>query len=180
MSHLEDEVIWLSSCFSMKGSHLRVTSCLLLPAIQLVVGISQPSWVSLPFFIGSCVGVVDWSLTGNFLGLFRWFILISLYIAEWWFYAYLPFAYPSTLVAHYVYWWFWRWWRPLQLYACFNILLLYVYQIPINFPHMFQLVFDFVGLFRVSATSEWTNICSSISLLLFYILVCTLVSALSS
>ncbi|KHN03769.1 Piezo-type mechanosensitive ion channel component 2 [Glycine soja] len=33
------------------GSHLRVASCLLLPAIQLVVGISHPSWASLPFFI---------------------------------------------------------------------------------------------------------------------------------
>ncbi|CAL0320586.1 unnamed protein product [Lupinus luteus] len=52
------------------GSHLRVASCLLLPAIQLAVGISHPSWTSLPFFIGSCVGLVDWSLTSNFLGLF--------------------------------------------------------------------------------------------------------------
>ncbi|GAU30702.1 hypothetical protein TSUD_39260 [Trifolium subterraneum] len=53
------------------ASHLRVASCLLLPAIQLVVGISHPSWASLPFFVGSCVGLVDWSLTSNFLGLFR-------------------------------------------------------------------------------------------------------------
>lgn len=58
----------------IEGSHLRVASCLLLPAIQLVVGISHPSWASLPFFIGSCVGLVDWSLTSNFLGLFRWFL----------------------------------------------------------------------------------------------------------
>ncbi|MFQ6636421.1 hypothetical protein Gotur_014160, partial [Gossypium turneri] len=54
----------------MKGSHLKVVSCLLLPAIQLVVGISHPLWISLPFFIGSCIGLVDWSLTSNFLGLF--------------------------------------------------------------------------------------------------------------
>lgn len=58
----------------MAGSHLRVASCLLLPAIQIIVGISHPSWVSLPFFIGSCVGLVDWSLTSNFLGLFRLFL----------------------------------------------------------------------------------------------------------
>jgi hypothetical protein len=58
----------------MEGSRLRVASCLLLPAVQLVVGISHPSWVSLPFFIGSCVGLVDWSLTSNFLGLFRYFL----------------------------------------------------------------------------------------------------------
>ncbi|MFQ6640967.1 hypothetical protein Gotur_014545, partial [Gossypium turneri] len=52
-------------------SHLKVASYLLLPAIQLVVGISHPSWISLPFFIGSCIGLVDWSLTSNFLRLFR-------------------------------------------------------------------------------------------------------------
>lgn len=63
----------------MEGSHLRVASCLLFPAVQLVVGISHPSWISLPFFIGSCVGLVDWSLTSNFLGLFRWwFDFVSL------------------------------------------------------------------------------------------------------
>lgn len=55
-----------------KGSYFRVVSCFLLPAIQLVVGISHPSWVSLPFFICSCVGLVDWSLTSNFSGLFRY------------------------------------------------------------------------------------------------------------
>lgn len=61
---------------NMEGSHLRVASCLMLPAVQLVLGISHPSWVSLPFFIGSCAGVVDWSLTSNFLGLFR--LLLSI------------------------------------------------------------------------------------------------------
>ncbi|KAK3193919.1 hypothetical protein Dsin_025229 [Dipteronia sinensis] len=115
------------------GSHLRVASCLLLPAIQLVVGISHPSWVSLPFFIGSCVGVVDWSLTSNFLGLFRW-------------------------------------WRPLQLYACFNIVLLYGYQLPVNFPNMLQWLAEFIGLFKISAKSEWPEICSGCSLILFYIM----------
>ncbi|KAL3517528.1 hypothetical protein ACH5RR_020117, partial [Cinchona calisaya] len=55
------------------GSRLRVASCLLLPGIQLVVGISNPSWLSLPFFVCSCVGLVDWSLTSNFLGIFRLF-----------------------------------------------------------------------------------------------------------
>jgi hypothetical protein len=53
------------------GYHLRVACCLLLPAAQLVVGISHPSWISLPFFVFSCIGLVDWSLTSNFLGLFR-------------------------------------------------------------------------------------------------------------
>ncbi|PWA88896.1 hypothetical protein CTI12_AA084740 [Artemisia annua] len=60
-----------SSAFEELGSHLKVAFCLLLPAVQLVVGISYSSWVSLPFFICSCVGLVDWSLTSNFHGLFR-------------------------------------------------------------------------------------------------------------
>ncbi|XP_022992489.1 piezo-type mechanosensitive ion channel homolog [Cucurbita maxima] len=115
------------------GSHLRVASCLLLPAIQIIVGISNPSWVSLPFFIGSCVGLVDWSLTSNFLGLFRW-------------------------------------WRPLQLYAGFIIFLVYVYQLPVEYPSMLKWVAGFIGLFKVSSTSEWPGICSYISLILFYIM----------
>ncbi|XP_017979538.1 PREDICTED: piezo-type mechanosensitive ion channel homolog [Theobroma cacao] len=115
------------------GSHLRVASCLLLPPIQLVVGISHPSWVSLPFFIGSCVGLVDWSLTSNFLGLFRL-------------------------------------WKALQLYAGFNIVLLYVYQLPIEFSHLLQRIADFVGLFKISTASEWPEICSAVSLILFYIM----------
>ncbi|XP_035538685.1 piezo-type mechanosensitive ion channel homolog isoform X2 [Juglans regia] len=133
-------VPWRASCWGHflsvvehLGSRLRVASCLLLPAIQLVVGISHPSWVSLPFFLGSCVGLVDWSLTSNFLGLFRW-------------------------------------WRPLQLYAGFNIVLLYVYQLPIEFPNTIQWIADFIGLFKVSANSEWPEFCSCLSLVLFYIM----------
>ncbi|KAI3732422.1 hypothetical protein L1987_63627 [Smallanthus sonchifolius] len=52
------------------GSHVKVVLFLLLPAVQLVVGISNTSWISLPFFVSSCVGLVDWSLTSNFHGLF--------------------------------------------------------------------------------------------------------------
>ncbi|KAK9040883.1 hypothetical protein V6N11_016019 [Hibiscus sabdariffa] len=115
------------------GSHLRVACCLLLPAIQLVVGISHPSWVSLPFFVGSCVGLVDWSLTSNFLGLFRF-------------------------------------WRALQLYAGFIIFLLYLYQLPLEFSNMLQRMADFVGLFKMSSTSEWPEICSAASLVHFYIM----------
>lgn len=59
----------------MEGLQLRLASCFSLPAVQLVSGISNPSWLSLPFFVCSCVGLVDWSLTSNFLGLFRYFIL---------------------------------------------------------------------------------------------------------
>ncbi|KAJ6723537.1 PIEZO-TYPE MECHANOSENSITIVE ION CHANNEL-like protein [Salix koriyanagi] len=133
-------VPWQDSCWGHflnllehLGSHLRVASCLLLPAIQLIVGISHPSWLSLPFFIASCAGLVDWSLTSNFLGLFRW-------------------------------------WRPLQLYASVNIILLYTYQLPMEFLSTFQWVADFIGLFKISGKSEWLKICSSASLVLFYIM----------
>ncbi|KAK6915539.1 Piezo non-specific cation channel, R-Ras-binding domain [Dillenia turbinata] len=61
----------ISICVQHIGSHLRVMCCLLFPAVQLIVGISYPSWTLLPFFVCSCVGLVDWSLTSNFLGLFR-------------------------------------------------------------------------------------------------------------
>lgn len=70
--------------------------------------------------------------------------------------------------------WLWRWWRPLQLYAGFNIVILYVYQLPMEFPSMLQRVADFIGLFKITANSEWPEICSSFSLILFYIMVCIL------
>ncbi|KAF3962627.1 hypothetical protein CMV_012877 [Castanea mollissima] len=115
------------------GSQLRVLCCLLLPAVQLVVGISHPSWVSFPFFICSSIGLVDWSLTSNFLGLFRW-------------------------------------WRHLLLYSGLNIILLYVYQLPIEFSEIFLWVAEFIGLFKISAKSEWSEVCSGLSLLLFYVM----------
>ncbi|XAR58510.1 hypothetical protein NMG60_11013937 [Bertholletia excelsa] len=90
----------LSSVIEHIGSHLRVASCLLLPVIQLVVGISYPSWVSLPFFICSCVGLVYWSLTSNFLGLFRWWRPLWMYagINICLLYVYqIPFGFLKTL-----------------------------------------------------------------------------------
>ncbi|KAK9055797.1 hypothetical protein SSX86_026882 [Deinandra increscens subsp. villosa] len=120
----------LSSFFDEIGSHVKVGFCLLLPAVQLVVGISYSSWVSLPFFVCSCVGLVDWSLTSNFHGLFRW-------------------------------------WKPLWLYAGFNIFLLYVYQLPLGLPKFFSTICDFIGLYKISAAFEWTQICSGVSLIVF-------------
>ncbi|CAL5433099.1 unnamed protein product [Camellia sinensis] len=122
---------YLSSVIDQIGSHLRVAFCLLLPAIQLLLGISNPSWVSLPFFICSCIGLVDWSLTSNFLGLFRW-------------------------------------WRSLWLYAGFNICLLYVYQLPISLPEILRWITEFIGLYKISAKSEWPEICCGLSLVVFY------------
>ncbi|XP_075093902.1 piezo-type mechanosensitive ion channel homolog [Nicotiana tabacum] len=97
----------LLSVLEQIGSCLRVSSCLFLPALQLIVGISNPSWLSLPFFICSCVGLVDLSLTSNFLGLFRWWKFLWLYagfnICLLYFYQ-LPIAFPQMfyVVADYI------------------------------------------------------------------------------
>ncbi|KAL5712711.1 hypothetical protein ACHQM5_014855 [Ranunculus cassubicifolius] len=127
---------WNSSSIEQLGSHLRVLCCLLLPVVQLVAGISHPSFISLPFFICSCVGLVGWSLTSNISGLFRW-------------------------------------WRPLLMYASFNIVALYTYQLPVQFPYMIQLTAEIIGLYKVSAVMEWPQICCSLSLLLFYFMLST-------
>ncbi|KAL4572075.1 hypothetical protein LXL04_018844 [Taraxacum kok-saghyz] len=119
-----------SAAFDQLGSHLKVAFCLLLPAVQLVVGISNSSWISLPFFVCSCVGLVDWSLTSNFHGLFRW-------------------------------------WRYLWFYAGINIFLLYIYQLPLEYPKFIATVFDFIGLYKISTMSEWTQICSGVSLIIY-------------
>ncbi|OEL32097.1 Piezo-type mechanosensitive ion channel-like protein [Dichanthelium oligosanthes] len=116
------------------GYHLRVACCMLLPAAQLVVSISHPSWISLPFFVFSCIGLVDWSLTSNFHGLFRW-------------------------------------WRLLEIYSVFSILLLYIYQLPVKFPYIVLAFADFIGLFKVSLKSEWPELSSGISLLVYYFMV---------
>ncbi|KAI4369413.1 hypothetical protein MLD38_017853 [Melastoma candidum] len=115
------------------GSLLGLLCWLLLPCVQLVVGISHPSWASFPFFLCSCAGLVDWSLTSSFLGLFRW-------------------------------------WRFLFRYAGFNIFLLYIYQLPIEWPESLVSIIQFVGLFKASSKSVWSEFCSGISLLLFYVL----------
>ncbi|XP_017436238.1 piezo-type mechanosensitive ion channel homolog isoform X2 [Vigna angularis] len=115
------------------GSHLKGTCCLLLPAVQLIAGISHVSWISFPFFICSSIGLVDWSWTSNYLGIFRW-------------------------------------WKYLLFYGGFNIIFLYIYQLPIEFPATFKWIFFHFGLFKISTSSEWSEVCSGLSLLLFYIM----------
>ncbi|WOH04528.1 hypothetical protein DCAR_0623937 [Daucus carota subsp. sativus] len=119
------------------GSRLRVLSCMLVPVVQLVAGITHPSGVSLPFFICSCIGLVDWSLTGNFLG-------------------------------------FLRWWRYLLFYAGFNIVILYAYQLPIELSSKLQWIANFIGLYKISSHLDWSHLCSGISLLLFYFMLCSI------
>ncbi|XP_020101782.1 piezo-type mechanosensitive ion channel homolog isoform X3 [Ananas comosus] len=106
INNMEDKLYqdscWLSFSLAVHhiGYHLRFACCLLLPAIQLVAGISYPSWISLPFFVFSCVGLVDWSLTSNFLGLFRWWRPLQIYafISILLLYIYqLPVKFPSTI-----------------------------------------------------------------------------------
>uniref|UniRef100_A0A0D9V196 Piezo non-specific cation channel R-Ras-binding domain-containing protein n=1 Tax=Leersia perrieri TaxID=77586 RepID=A0A0D9V196_9ORYZ len=132
-SRIYQDSCWLNFSFGLEqiGYHLRVACCFLLPAVQLVVSISHPSWISLPFFVFSCIGVVDWSLTSNFLGLFRW-------------------------------------WRLLEIYSVFIILLLYVYQLPVKFPYVVLAFADFIGLFKISSNSEWPEVSCGISLLVYY------------
>ncbi|PKA54850.1 hypothetical protein AXF42_Ash000685 [Apostasia shenzhenica] len=127
---------WLNFFLAIEniGSHIRTGCCVLLPIIQLVLGMSNPSWLSLPYFICSCIGLVNWSLTSNFLGLFCW-------------------------------------WRSLRVYACFNVLLLYIYQLPFDFPKVILEMADFIGLYKITTTSGRQEALSACSLLLFY---CTL------
>jgi hypothetical protein len=40
-----------------------------LPVVQLMVGVSRPSWVALPYFVCSCASLFHWSVTSNFIGL---------------------------------------------------------------------------------------------------------------
>ncbi|KAK3164410.1 hypothetical protein QOZ80_1AG0017640 [Eleusine coracana subsp. coracana] len=132
-NRLHQDSCWLNFSFGVEqiGYHLRVACCLLLPASQLVVSISHPSWISLPFFVFSCIGLVDWSLTSNFLGLFRW-------------------------------------WRLLEIYSVFSILLFYIYQLPVKFPYVVVAFADFIGLFKFSWKSEWPEVSSGVSLLVYY------------
>ncbi|CAM8925338.1 unnamed protein product [Rhodiola kirilowii] len=119
------------SSIEILGSHLRVVYCIFLPAVQLLLGISYPSWVSLPYFICSSIGLVDWSLTSNFLGLFRW-------------------------------------WRYLLIYAATNIILLYFHQLPLDLPETLKWIAKFLGFYKISTKSDLAEVCSSISLIVFY------------
>ncbi|KAG0453641.1 hypothetical protein HPP92_024945 [Vanilla planifolia] len=113
------------------GSYLRIGCCILLPLVQLILGISHPSWLSLPYFICSCVGLLKWSLTSKFLGLLCW-------------------------------------WRYLRAFACFNILLLYIYQLPCEFPKLALKLADFIGLYKLTITTGSTQAVSACFLLMFY------------
>ncbi|RLM93993.1 hypothetical protein C2845_PM08G14910 [Panicum miliaceum] len=61
-----------------------------------------------------------------------------------------------------------RWWRLLEMYSVFSILLLYIYQLPVQFPYVVLAFADFIGLFKVSSKSEWPELSSGISLLVYY------------
>ncbi|THU72854.1 hypothetical protein C4D60_Mb04t16610 [Musa balbisiana] len=61
-----------------------------------------------------------------------------------------------------------RWWRPLLLYACFSILIIYIYQLPVVFPSMFLVFADFVGLYKINRRSDCSELCSAVSLLIYY------------
>lgn len=67
--------------------------------------------------------------------------------------------------------WVWRWWRYLLFYAGLNIIILYTYQLPIELSSMFQWIANFLGLYKVTSKSEWSQFCSGLSLVLFYFMV---------
>ena len=58
-----------------------------------------------------------------------------------------------------------------MFYAGLNIILLYIYQLPIEFPENLRGIFDIMGLFKISTKSEWSEVCSGLSVLFFYIMV---------
>jgi len=53
----------------------------------------------------------------------------------------------------------------------FSILLLYLYQLPVKFPYIALAFADFIGLFKISSKSEWPELSSGISLLVYYLMV---------
>lgn len=56
------------------------------------------------------------------------------------------------------------------MYAGFNIILLYVYQLPIDLPEMVKWLADLIGLYKMYAKLEWLEICSGLSLVIFYLM----------
>lgn len=85
--------------------------------------------------------------------------------------------YGQLMAYIYLFYDWWRWWRPLLVYAGIFIIFLYVYQLPVAWPMMIQVVADFIGFYKVSASSEWTEISAGVSLLVFYFMVCIWLSS---
>lgn len=121
-------------CFG-NVSQLRNIS-FFLPSLQLLVGASRPSWVSLPLFMCSCIGLLHWCLKSNMFDLSRC-------------------------------------WRLILSYTALNILLLYAYQLPIHFPEPISTAAEYIGLYKASRDMGWPEIISGVSLLTFYILLCS-------
>ncbi|CAM6103082.1 unnamed protein product [Calypogeia fissa] len=80
---------------------------LLLPTAQILVGVARPSWIALPYFVCSCVGLLHWSVTSSIAGLswiwkpLLWCTgahIVLLYVYQ------LPIAYPESIsdVADYI------------------------------------------------------------------------------
>ncbi|KAL3696338.1 hypothetical protein R1sor_010414 [Riccia sorocarpa] len=88
---------WGEEASMWKGA----SKTLLLPAVQIVVGLARPSWIALPYFVCSCVGLLHWSMTSNFVGLaWGWRPLLSctgLHILLLYLYQ-LPISFPNSLI----------------------------------------------------------------------------------
>ncbi|XP_057815209.2 piezo-type mechanosensitive ion channel homolog isoform X1 [Cryptomeria japonica] len=120
------------------GFQLKILFRLALPGLQLLVGVSHPSWMSLPFFMCSCMSLLNWCLRIKIAGI-SWCR------------------------------------RPLLLYSALNILLLYVYQLPVFLPSPLSTAADYLGLYKVSTEMGWPAIISGVSLLAFYIVFCSVI-----
>lgn len=57
------------------------------------------------------------------------------------------------------------------MYAGINVILLYVYQLPIGLPKMFHVLAKFIGIYKISAHSEGLEVLSGVSLMVFYFMV---------
>lgn len=68
------------------------------------------------------------------------------------------------------------WCRRLILsYTALNILLLYSYQLPIHFPSRISTAAEYMGLYKASKDMGWPEIIYGVSLLTFYILLCSVI-----
>lgn len=88
--------------FSWGSSQFQaVLRSIVLPAVQLVAGIARPCWIAFPFFLFSCVWLLHWCITSNFVGLswgwrrllvFTGLDILLLYLYQ------LPFGYPEVIL----------------------------------------------------------------------------------
>lgn len=163
-----------------------------LPTVQLVAGVARPSWIALPYFIYSCAGLLHWSMTSNFVGLSRYYSLLTSF---WIVCQFLDLSCFSSscgdlrcvsshpmldrclfcLVEVAC-----RGWRPLMYCTGIHIMLQYLYQLPVSFPQKLKDTAEYVGLFKILLPEMGLpEAIQSVALVAFFILVCFTQGAIS-